>query len=240
MNATISPEAHAALAHLLVVLADNKYRLGLRYAEWCNSAPTLEAAIAAAAMTQDELGHSRSIYAVVRALDDQPDVFDEDETARDTFLNMACLDKPFTMWADFVAANSIPDQMLSVLFEAAMESAYEPLAQRARKIMQEEQYHFLYAQGWCAQLARNEATHEALIASATRMWPEVLAWFGPQNDPNLELLHNQGILDADGPTLRTRFQERVAKLLGKHGFKPPSSEIHWDKWDVEARRLVEA
>ncbi len=41
-------------------LADNKAALGRRYAEWAVSAPTLESAVAAAAMAQDELGHSRS------------------------------------------------------------------------------------------------------------------------------------------------------------------------------------
>ena len=49
-------------------LADNKAALGRRYAEWAISAPTLESAVAAAAMAQDELGHARSTYPVLKAL----------------------------------------------------------------------------------------------------------------------------------------------------------------------------
>ncbi len=241
MPDTISPEADEILARILVMLGDNKYRLGMRYAEWCNSAPTLEASIAAAAMTQDELGHSRSIYAVVKELDQPPDIFDEDETMRDTFLNMRCLEKDFETWPEFVAANAIADQMLAVFFEAAKESSFERLANRAQKIIQEEHYHFLYAQSWSAQLAKADTTREALVESASQMWPEVLAWFGPQNDPELQLLFEEGILDGDGPTLRRRFEERVDSLIGQYGFEPMSSEeISWDAWDVDARRFTEA
>jgi len=51
-----TPQMQGVLLNLLLQLADNKYVLGRRYAEWVNSAPLLEAAVAAAAMTQDELG----------------------------------------------------------------------------------------------------------------------------------------------------------------------------------------
>ena len=44
---------------LIGSLADNKSALGRRYGEWAVSAPTIESAVAAAAMAQDELGHAR-------------------------------------------------------------------------------------------------------------------------------------------------------------------------------------
>jgi len=53
---------NAALFAVLSSLADNKQAIGRRYAYWCNGAPALEAAVAAAAMTQDELGHARTLY----------------------------------------------------------------------------------------------------------------------------------------------------------------------------------
>src|SRR5262245_29413437 len=53
---------HSALFAILSSLADNKQAIGRRYAYWCNGAPALEAAVAAAAMTQDELGHARTLY----------------------------------------------------------------------------------------------------------------------------------------------------------------------------------
>lgn len=233
-----SPEAVDTLGRLLVVLADNKYRLGLRYAEWCNSGPTLEAAVAATALTQDELGHARSLYPLLRAFPNPPTEFHEDENERDSFLNMACLEQSFETWADFVAANSVPDQMLYVVLQATASAPYEPLAHRATKIMQEEHYHALYAQGWCAQFDRDEEAQAQLQAAIDRLWPETVAWFGPPGDPDLTLLHSEGVLDADGETLRARFLERVGGLLGDGSTALPDSPTDWDGWDSHARRLT--
>ena len=57
MTTTTSQDtATATMTSLIASLADNKAALGTRYGEWAVSAPTLESAVAAAAMAQDELG----------------------------------------------------------------------------------------------------------------------------------------------------------------------------------------
>ena len=60
--------ATATMVSLIGSLADNKAALGRRYGEWAVSAPTIESAVAAAAMAQDELGHARSTYPVLGKL----------------------------------------------------------------------------------------------------------------------------------------------------------------------------
>ena len=45
-----------SLSDLVLSLADNKQMLGLRYAEWATRAPSLEADIAAAAMSASSDG----------------------------------------------------------------------------------------------------------------------------------------------------------------------------------------
>ena len=60
--------ATATMISLIGSLADNKAALGRRYGEWAVSAPTIESAVAAAAMAQDELGHARSTYPVLAKL----------------------------------------------------------------------------------------------------------------------------------------------------------------------------
>jgi len=57
-----------AMVTLISSYADNKDALGRRYGEWAVSAPTVEAAVAAAAMAQDELGHARATYPVLAKL----------------------------------------------------------------------------------------------------------------------------------------------------------------------------
>src|ERR1700747_1568300 len=102
-NSPLSPAAREAVYGLLARLADNKNFLGKHYAEWCAGAPTLESAVAAAAMAQDELGHARALYPLLRTLD--PSAGDENAPeTRSRFVNVAALDQPFAGWEDFVAA----------------------------------------------------------------------------------------------------------------------------------------
>src|SRR5690348_7886880 len=90
---------HAALFALLSSLADNKQAIGRRYAFWCNGAPALEAAVAAAAMTQDELGHARTLYPLLddfsQAASDPGQVEPETRTLR---YHLAFLDRDFQGW----------------------------------------------------------------------------------------------------------------------------------------------
>ncbi|HEY7974396.1 MAG TPA: Phenylacetic acid catabolic protein, partial [Ktedonobacterales bacterium] len=75
MSETTTQAPSEAIFALMARLADNKFFLGRRYAEWCSSAPTLESSVAAAAMAQDELGHARAIYPVLKTL--APDLASE-------------------------------------------------------------------------------------------------------------------------------------------------------------------
>ena len=124
--------AGAAMASLVCSLADNKAALGRRYAEWGVSAPTLESAVAAAAMAQDELGHARSTYPVLKALGLETD----EEKGGDHHL--AILDDELPDWASFVAANILIDGVLTTFVAACVGSSLAPMAARANKILQEE------------------------------------------------------------------------------------------------------
>jgi 1,2-phenylacetyl-CoA epoxidase catalytic subunit len=231
---TLEAALRAPMAALLESLADNKYVLGRRYAEWCTGAPMLESAVAAAAMAQDELGHARSFYPLLRGFgSSSPQMEERGWQARQPGA-MACLDARFATWADFVAANLVVDQALTTLLGAAVESPYEPLRQRARKIVQEEAAHAVHAQGWLR--------HPGLGPAVARVWDHAFAWFGAHDDPVLGPLAAAGLL-AQGPdqlraTLRTRLEPALrqlpdlgAALLAREVPLVPS------RWDAAARRL---
>src|SRR5260370_6361058 len=139
-NSPLSPAAREAVYGLLARLADNKNFLGRHYAEWCSGAPTLESAVAAAAMAQDELGHARALYPLLRTLDPTAGPEAEPET-RTRFARLSCLDMSFAAWEDFVAANFLVDGALTTIFEAATASSYEPLAGRSPKALQGGEMH---------------------------------------------------------------------------------------------------
>ncbi len=241
-----------ALFELLAALADNKYILGRRYAEWCNGAPTLESSVAAAAMAQDELGHARALYPLLHDFPQakaHPEEF-EPET-RPQFCSVAFLDQPFTGWADFVAANFLLDTALSVLFEFARESRFEPLRGRSRKVLQEEQVHALHGEGWVRRLARSGgAVRGALQTALERAWLETLCWFGPSDDGHGVLLQQSGMLDGGPDDLRQRWLERVGPVLLETDLATPMALVHehadrwvvkmslpWERWDAVRRRL---
>ncbi len=239
--AGLDPETSAALYTFLVSLADTKYVLGRRYAEWCTGAPMLESAAAAAAMAQDELGHARSFYPLLRGFpqgSEAPPMEGAGWQHRPTQA-LACLDRPFATWGDFVAANFLVDSALTTVLEAAAQSSYEPLRQRASKILQEEQVHWVHAQGWTRRLAAADETRPMLADSLQRMWDDAFTWFGRPDDPVLSRLVRAGILAAGPEQLRKRLRARLSAVREAIGLlvELSAGSLPWDRWDARARRL---
>ena len=230
-----------ALFAILSSLADNKQMVGRRYAYWCNGAPALEAAVAAAAMTQDELGHARTLYPLladfVQAESDPTQV--EPET-RTLHYHLAFLDNDFAGWSDFVATNFLFDTALTTFFEAAQNSSYEPLRQRSRKIVQEERIHLMHGEGWVRRLCKaGGAVKPTLVSSLIRLWDETLCWFGPPDDPAMRHLHQQATIDATPDELRSRYLQKVMPTLQQMQIEMPTifDEQLWTQWNSVARRL---
>ena len=108
----------AGMASLVGSLADNKAALGRRYAEWGVSAPTLESAVAAAAMAQDEMGHARSTYPVLKALGVEAGEDGLEGGGR----RLALLDDELPDWTAFIAANLLVDGVLTTFVAACVDS----------------------------------------------------------------------------------------------------------------------
>jgi phenylacetate-CoA oxygenase PaaI subunit len=225
----ITPET----ADLILVLADNKHQLGLRYAEWATGAPTLEAATAAAAMSQAELGHARALLPLLR--DATPPI--DEERAPERFVRL--LDKPFASWADFVAANAIFDAALTTIVMGLAESSYVPLRGRAKKIVEEERYHAAHGSGWLRRLGQSGAGARLAIEEAVAgIWVETLCLFGPEDDPLLQSLYQAGVVAASPGELRDQFLARLRPTLDAAGLAPAEvGALPWGGWDAPRRRL---
>ncbi len=238
---SFTPEGRRAILALLVTLGDNKYVLGRRYSEWATSGPTLEASVAAASMTSDEVGHARTLYPLLKNFPDAPAGL-KTEDDRTEFHNVEFLDAPFASWTDFIAAAALFDGAMSTLIEALRDSAYAPFRHRAAKMLQEEKYHRLYAEGWLETLAKDAGPRAELQRSLDRIWPETLAWFGPENDPVFAAAVREKVVAATGAELRRRFvaatQAALASFEGLH--LPENPPIAWETWDAANRRLRRA
>ncbi len=242
---------NAALFAVLSSLADNKHAVGRRYAYWSNGAPALEAAVAAAAMTQDELGHARTLYPLLEDFAQAQAIPGElDPMTRSLHYHLAYLDNDFQSWSDFVATNFLLDTALTTFFEAAQNSTYEALRARSRKIVQEERIHAMHAEGWVNRLAKaGGAVRAVLVSSLRRLWEETLCWFGLDDDPIMHRLYQEGIIDATPNELRSRYLQKIMPILSSLDIDVPATfnaetkrweptqPLPWERWQAVSRRL---
>jgi 1,2-phenylacetyl-CoA epoxidase catalytic subunit len=218
---------------LIGSLADNKGALGRRYGEWAVSAPTIESAVAAAAMAQDELGHARSTYPVLAKLG----VTRKDDTL-DAGHPLSVLQHELPDWPSFIAANLVIDGILTTFVASARGSSIEPLAQRARKILQEEGAHKLHAEAWARRICRAGGSDlELLRRRIAEMWQQAACWPGPEEDPGYRQAIEQEMV-SDGPAaIRRRVREWLTALLEAEGTAVTLEEPDdWSGWDRELRR----
>ena len=216
-NAASLPDAErAAVRDLILVLADSKRLLGMRYADWTLGAPELEAGIACASMAQDEWGHARQLYALLRDFGDDSERLEHGREP-DAYRSMTLLDQAPASWPELVVLNALVDTALTVQFESLTTSSYLPLRSRCEKLLEEERFHLAHGSAWFRRLAgASEGAKAATRAAAERALPRVLQWFG-----------------RDGDALRSGYLDRVAPLLalvgvdGK-GMKPEFADFRED------------
>jgi len=227
----------AKVADLVLLLADNKHQLGLRYAGWATGAPTLEAATAAAAMAQAELGHARALLPLLRDFPAMSRAMPDEDHPPERFARL--LEEPFATWADFVAANALFDAALTTVVAALVESSYAPLRGRARKIVEEERYHAAHGNGWLRRLGQSEGGARLAIGEAiAAVWPETLCFFGPDDDPLIGALQHAGVIAMSAGELRDQFLTRLRPVFERADLALPAADhLPWARWDRVRRRL---
>jgi ring-1,2-phenylacetyl-CoA epoxidase subunit PaaC len=233
----LSDDVRPHVRDLILVLADTKRLLGMRYAEWILGAPELEAGIAAASMAQDEWGHGRLLYSLLKEFGDDVESIEHGREPADYF-SMQALDRAPDSWPGFVALNALVDGALSLQLEALTSSTYVPLRQRVQKILDEEQFHRAHGRAWLLRLARaNDETREQLCDAVRMYMPAVLAWFGPDSSAS-RAFRELSIASAAGTELRSSYLQRIAPLLSELGDPTlvPAIEPDWNGFDERARR----
>lgn len=242
----LSAELRHDLADWLLCLADNKRLLGVRYGEWCTGAPELEADIAVSAMSQYELGHARLLRGVLAGLEEDPREEARRTTESGAWRSLPVLDRPLAGWPELVVVNALVDSLLTVNLEAAHEGGLKPLAQRLRKAISEERYHFVHARAWFERLLDGpDELVERLDDVVQGVWPQCVAFWGPAGDNALDRLAAAGVLSAPSNALRDRWLDGIAPLLTGSVRVPARRddggwsvevEIDWEGWNPSSRR----
>jgi ring-1,2-phenylacetyl-CoA epoxidase subunit PaaC len=225
--------ATATMISLIGSLADNKSALGRRYGEWAVSAPTIESAVAAAAMAQDELGHARSTYPVLAKLGVQ-----RDDDGLDCGRPLPVLEQELPDWASVIAANAVVDGVLTTFVATARDSSIEPLAQRARKILQEEGAHRVHAEAWLRRICRTGGRDAALLRQRlTEMWSQAARWPGPAEDAGYQTAIAEKMVSAGPDDIRHRVREWLSGVLRAESAGVPLEDpSDWSAWNETLRQ----
>jgi ring-1,2-phenylacetyl-CoA epoxidase subunit PaaC len=227
---TPATDATATMISLIGSLADNKVALGRRYGEWAVSAPTIESAVAAAAMAQDELGHARATYPVLAKLGVK-----RDDDGLDPGHALRVLQQELPDWSSFIAANLVIDGILTTFVWTARDSSIEPLAQRAHKILQEEGAHKVHAEAWARRIRRaGRGDLELLNQRVEEIWSQAARWPGPDDHPGYRQAIAERMLSEGPAAIRERVREWLNWLFaGSLALAEPGD---WSRWDEERRR----
>ncbi len=241
----LEPEVQIELLNFLMALADTKRALGLRYSEWCDRAPTLEAGVAASAMAQDQLGQARVLYSLIQEFPGAARDLD-DETQQHNF-NLAYLDHPLRNWATFVAANLLVGAAVTITEQALADSRFVPLRSRMPKMLDEERFHRIHAEGWLKHVWQVDGNLALELEQALEeILPQALCWFG---DAQHTRLVDEKIVTADPGDLRESYLERVGPLLqasaardlvrfhDKIGRWSYTGALPWGRFDTATRRV---
>jgi 1,2-phenylacetyl-CoA epoxidase catalytic subunit len=229
VNAVGVDPATATMISLIESLADNKSALGRRYGEWAVSAPTIESAVAAAAMAQDELGHARSTYPVLDKLG-----VSRSDSGLETGQPMLVIASELPDWASFIAANLVVDGVLTTFVAGARDSSIEPLAQRARKILQEEGAHKVHAEAWARRIVRAGGDDlDLLRVRVSEMWAVSSRWPGPSADTGYAEAVACGMVSFGPDTVRAQVRDWLTPLIDDVCLDEPTE---WSDWDSEWRR----
>jgi ring-1,2-phenylacetyl-CoA epoxidase subunit PaaC len=178
--AALDVSTRAALAELLLAMADDEFVIGFWDSEWTGIAPLLEEDVAFSSLAQDEIGHAQVLYQLLAELTgEQADKIAFGRAAQE-YRHARLLDHPRTDWAFSIARRFLYDTADAVRLDLLAASSYAPLAGVVAKIRREETYHLLHATAWVERLASGgQEPHRRLQEALERLWPDALCVLAP-------------------------------------------------------------
>lgn len=210
----ITPELKKPLAELLLSVADDKFVLGHRNADWTGLAPIIEEDIAFSSLAQDELAHASALYQVVGELlgikaDDLAFGRKQEEYRCAQLLEIS---DEFD-WAVALIRSFFCDHLDVLRLDRLAHSSFAPVAQLAARLEAEEKVHVHHVDSWLPRLGRgSDDARQRLQLALDRLTP----------------LASMLVEPTDG-----------VQLLEKDGIYPGSEAAMFERWLTDLRRVAE-
>ncbi len=153
-----------AVVDLLYRLGDDALVMGHRDSEWTGLAPILEEDIAFSSMAQDEIGHAHVYYQMLHELGEpDPDTIAFGRKPKEwKCAALVCVPNNRD-WAFCIMRKFLFDSAELVRLAALTNNSLVPLAQLARKLKGEKNFHLMHDRLWVTRLG------QAVKASQDRM-----------------------------------------------------------------------
>jgi 1,2-phenylacetyl-CoA epoxidase catalytic subunit len=148
---------------------------------------------------------------------------------------LALLDDELPDWTAFIAANLLVDGVLTTFVASCVDSALEPMAARARKILQEEGSHRAHGEAWARRLLRG-SDRDAFVERLRETWEHAGRWVGPDDDAELSAALEAGEVSRDAAAQRELVRTWLVDLLAAEGVALELPQLTWDGWDADRRR----
>ena len=227
-TSTLEGANRDALVRLIISLADSKRLMGIRYSDWTLGAPSIETGVSTASMTQDEWGHARLLYAMLKQLGIDPSPVEHDRPGEE-FASLSALDHECGDWVGTVALIALADEALSTMLRSFAEGSFEVARTRVPKMLAEEEFHASLGAAWYRRLAAAQGEAAGLLRSATEeMLPGLLAWAGA-NDAAARAMVDAGVIGPAEDRL-SAFRDAVRDLVALVGMDIDTVEPATD-WD---------
>jgi ring-1,2-phenylacetyl-CoA epoxidase subunit PaaC len=221
----LTDTTRAALAELLLAVADDEFVIGFWDSEWTGIAPMLEEDVAMSSISQDEIGHARALYELLADLTDaDADAIAFGRSAAE-FRHAALMNHARSDWAFTIARRFLYETADAVRLAAFARSSYEPLANLAAKMRREETYHLMHIDTWLRRLAEGDG-RARLDDALQRAWPDAQAIFTPLGRE--EALLSSRIVLQPFSELRQQWLEHVRGVLSALGLALPETTVPED------------
>ncbi len=205
---TLSPQCRLDLGELFIGAGDLYYLVGNNLAEGGCTGPTLEGAVAAAALAQATYGHARQMYRVAAQVQDLPahDV-GEDLPAAHSRISVGFLRRPLQGWVGLMSGLFAVDIATSAVLQSLAETP--ELAVHLQKVLAETEENLWYAGGWIESLGRSGGAVAGRLQSVLGpMVADMRTWVDQAG--RLTWLAEAGLLPPPGE-LRARFERLLAE-----------------------------
>lgn len=156
-------------------IADTKYVLSHRYSQRMYTAPSMEDKIADASAAQDEIGHVRQLFNILRK-QGKEESWLKGEREVTAYSNAATIDSPGDTWNESVVKTGLADRASWLLLTNVIHADFDGLAD---KISEEEYFHLEHQEGWLQKLA-DERTNELRRHLESEL-PCILSFIGPES-----------------------------------------------------------